>query len=113
VQYLATLIGADKREEAQFAEYTAQANQAWLDRWPKHCRACSGGGGAFSDVSDYSKWTPCQALLAETCDRCGQDGLDPDSDQLPSPAGIVDGTVMPAWHAATAGWNFDDGVTVK
>jgi hypothetical protein len=75
---------ADEREEIDIAEYTRQANQAWRDRWPNHCRECGGWGGTtFQQSHPYGAgsayetlWEGCEALEPAICHRCGKDGLD-------------------------------------
>lgn len=78
------------------------ANDEWRGKWPNHCAACGGWGGATSHQSvpygatsaSFPVFDVCEALAATQCHRCGQHGLSEDSE---GPCSFCD-------------WNFDDGL---
>jgi hypothetical protein len=98
---LASEAEADRleREQHEITEYTRQANQAWRDRWPNHCKSCGGWGGELSDPLHpaESVWMPCEALPPEVCHRCGFAGLNLESGDGPR---------------RFCGWDQDNGLAV-
>lgn len=75
--------------------------KAWAARWPAHCKACGGWGGAafwqsHGEGPSEQMFDPCDAPAnLATCHRCGEPGLNPDDGGGPCSA---------------CGWNYDDGV---
>lgn len=72
---------------------------AWRARWPNHCKACRGWGlTSFSQrhAVGYTEEVaePCDHQVdLQACHRCGQPGLDLNSEG----------------PCRFCGWNFDDG----
>jgi len=72
-----------------------EAAKSWRDLWPNHCKHCGGWGGAIYPDTRHEPggFDICEALPAEKCHRCGQDGLNEDSEG----------------PCTVCGWNYDDG----
>lgn len=89
-------------QERQWAAERSAVNSKWKAKWPNHCSACGGWGGATSHQSvPYGATTAampifdiCDALPETQCHRCGQHGLTQESDG----------------PCSFCGWNFDDGL---
>lgn len=95
------LYDADEHDMAEAAAHVAELAKAWRERWPGHCKACSGWGGStytemhgFNHGNGEQMMDPCDALPdVHTCHRCGASGLN-DEGEGPCTA---------------CGWNYDDG----
>lgn len=87
-------------EEKQWIAERDAANAAWRARWPNHCPACRGWGGAVHHESHGFRhgaaeriFELCDAIPETQCHRCGEHGLTEEGEG-------------PCTRCA---WNFDDG----
>jgi len=88
-------------EEKRWIEERDAANAAWRARWPNHCPACRGWGGAthyeshgFRHGTAEQIFDLCDAIPETQCHRCGEHGLTEEGDG----------------PCVRCGWNFDDGL---
>lgn len=94
------MIDIEQYEREQADKISAAAKE-WKARWPNHCHTCGGwGGSSFWQSHPYGMgsaseavFEPCDALSELHCHRCGEPGLQEDTD----------GPCM------FCGWNADDG----
>ena len=90
---------AKKEQEARIARVLAKQAAKWKAKWPEHCKVCGGKGGStfYQSHGDGGRaeplFEPCQECGNGKCPRCGEFGLNPDTDDGPC-----------AW----CGWNYDD-----
>ena len=77
----------------------AAISSVWNTKWKHHCTGCGGWGGwtffqrHAPELPEERLFDPCEALPANTCHRCGQDGLTGDGEG----------------PCSRCGWNYDDG----
>lgn len=97
----AEAIAVREAQEKQWIAERDAANAAWRARWPNHCPACRGWGGAthyeshgFRHGAAERIFDLCDAIPETQCHRCGEHGL-------------TDEGEGPCKHC---GWDFDDGL---
>jgi hypothetical protein len=76
-------------------------HDAWVGRWPNHCKTCKGRGGhAYWTDEDNHNFEPCENCTAiGLCARCGQPGLT--SEERGDDSTGED-------PCKSCGWNYDD-----
>ena len=94
---------SDEREQGndRCANYVADV-EAWIRRWPMHCRSCAGwGGSSFTQHHGYGHtenlFELCGAVPERTCHRCGEAGTLSEDGEGP---------------CKSCAWSFDDGIPI-
>lgn len=97
----AEAIAVREVQEKQWIAERDAVNAVWRARWPNHCPACRGWGGAvhheshgFSHGAAEQIFDLCDAIPETQCHRCGERGLTEEGEG----------------PCARCGWNFDDGL---
>ena len=90
-----------EQAERESHEAIARVAEAWVQKWPNHCKHCGGWGGFVFYESrgmpgpGEQMMDPCGAIeWSYICHRCGEAGLSSDGDG----------------PCSKCGWDYDDGL---